>query len=80
MVKWPLLMAWSNFLLTGMKRTAWYHLDNSGLLLADRALSAAGCCFLGGWLGLLVRLTFHIPDVVDRLPYSTVIPSLTILS
>ena len=42
-VKWPFLMAWSNVFFTGIKRAAWYHLASSGLLLATRALSAAGC-------------------------------------
>ena len=42
-VKWPFLMDWSNVFFTGIKRAAWYHLASSGLLLATRALSAAGC-------------------------------------
>ena len=70
-------MAWSKIFLTGMKRAEWYHLASSGLLISARALSDAGCCLLGGWLGLLVRLTCHMHDVVDWLPSSTVSPSLT---
>ena len=72
-------MAWSKVFLTGINRAAWYHLDTSGLFLADRTLIDSGCCFRGGWLGLLVMLTCHIPDVVYQLTYSTVTPSLTTL-
>ena len=79
MVKWPFLMAWSTAFLTVLKRAAWYHLARSVLILSDKALSATGCFFLGGQLGLLVRLTCHMPDVVDRLPTSIFIPSLTTL-
>ena len=71
-VQGPFLMAWRKIFLTGINRAVWYHLDSSGLILAARALSAAGCCLLGGWLGLLVRLTCHMPDVVYRFPYGTV--------
>ena len=78
-VKWPFLMTWSKVLFTGLKRYAWYHLDRSVLLIAARALSAAGCCWLGGFVGLLVRLTCHMPDVDDLLPSSTISPSLTTL-
>ena len=56
---------------------AWYHLVRSGLLLAARALSAAGCFWLGGCSGFLVMLTFHMPDVFDRLTSNNVSPSLT---
>ena len=70
--KWLFLMAWSKFFFTGIKKYAWYHLDIYGLLLAARALSAAGCFCLGGTVGLLVRLTCHITDVDDLLPSSTV--------
>ena len=75
-VKWPFLMAWSKVFLTGLNRAAWYHLASSGLLLAARELSDYGCCFIGDWLGLVVRLTYHITDVVVRLTSSNVIPSL----
>ena len=78
-VKWQLLMAWSKVFFTGLKRDAGYQLARSGLLLDVRALCAAGCCWLGGLVGLLVRLTCHITDVDDLLPYSTVIPSLNTL-
>ena len=76
-VKWPFLMAWSKVLFNGLKRDAWYHLARSGLLLASRTLSAVGCCWLGGPVGLLVLLTCHMPDVVDLFPSSTVSPYLT---
>ena len=75
-VKWTFSMAWIEVLFTGLNRAEWYHLDSSGLLLASRALSAAGC-FLGGLVGLLVMLTCHMPDLYDLLPSSTVSPSLT---
>ena len=76
-VKWPFLMTWSKVLFTGLKRYAWYHLDRSVLLLAARSLSAAGCFWLGGFVGLLVRLTCPMPDVDDLLTSSTISPSLT---
>ena len=56
-VMWPFLMAWSKVLFPAINRAVWYHLDSPGLLLSIRALSAAGCCWLGGLVGLLVRLT-----------------------
>ena len=71
-VKWLFLMAWSKVLFTGLNRATWYHLASSGLIIAARALGAASCCWLGGPMGLLVRLTCHIPDVDDLLPSSTV--------
>ena len=77
--KWPFLMAWSKVLFTGIKMATWYHLDSSGLLLSVRALSSAGCFWLGGLVGLLVRLTYHMPDLDDLLTSSSVIPSLTTL-
>ena len=77
-VKWRFLMAWSNVFLIKLNRAVWYHLARSGLLISARALSAAGCCLLGGWVGLLVRSTYHMPDVVDLLPSSTVSPSFAI--
>ena len=78
-VKWMLLMAWSKVFLTGMESAMWYHLSRSGLLLAARPLSAAGCCSLGVWLGLLFMLTCHIPDVFDQFPSNNVRTSLTTL-
>ena len=75
-VKWLFLMAWSKVLFTGLKRTAWYQLDRSGLFPDARILSAAGCCWIGGIEGLLVRMTLHITDVDDLLTSSTVSPSL----
>ena len=68
-VKWTFLMAWSNVFLTGMKSVVWYHLSSSGLLLTSRSLSAIFPFWVGGWLVLLVRLTYHMPDVFDRLPF-----------
>ena len=62
-----------------INRAVWYYLDISGLFLAAMALSAAGCLWLGGLVGLLVRLTCHIPDVDDLFPSSTVSPSFTTL-
>ena len=56
MVKWPFLMDWSEVFFTGINRAAWYHLDRSGFLLSSKALSTAGCCWIGGLVGLLVRL------------------------
>ena len=79
MVKWPFLMAWSKVFFTGINRVAWYHVDSSGLLLTYRALSTSGCCWLGGLVGLLVRLTCHILGVNYMLPSSNVIPFLTTL-
>ena len=78
-VKLLFLMAWSKVFFTGINRAAWYHLASSVLLLAARALSAAGCFWIGGLVELLFRLTCHVSDVVDLLPSSTVIPSLTTL-
>ena len=76
-VKWPFLMAWSKVLWTGLNSVAWYHCDISGLLLTTRALSYAGCCCLGGWSGLMVRLICHMPDVFKRVPSNTVMPYFT---
>ena len=76
-VNWPFLMAWSKVFFIGINRAAWYHLDSSGLILADRALSDAGCCWICGLVGLLVRFTCHMPDVDDLFPSSTFILSLT---
>ena len=56
MAKWPFLMAWSKVFFNGLKRAVWYHLDSSGLILSARALSAAGCCWIGDLMGLMVRL------------------------
>ena len=79
MVNWLFLMAWSTVFFTGLKRAVWYHLDIAGLLPDARALSAAGCFWISFPVGLLVRLTCHIPDVDYLLPYSTVSPSFTTL-
>ena len=78
-VKWPFLMDWIKVFFTGINRSIWYHLDSSGLLLASRALSAVGFLWIGGLVGLLVRLTCHMPDVDDIFPSSTISPSLTTL-
>ena len=78
-VKWLFLMAWSKIFFTGIKRAAWYHLANSRLIISSRVLSDAGCWWLGVLVGLLVRLTCHMPDVDDLFPYSTVSPSVTTL-
>ena len=78
-LKWPFLMAWSNVFFTGIKRDAWYHLASYGLLLAARALSADGCFWIGGPMGLMARLNYHIPDVDELLPSTTVSPSFTTL-
>ena len=56
-IKWPFLMACSKVFLDGLKRSSWYHLASSGLLIVARSFSAAGCCLIGGWLGVMVRLT-----------------------
>ena len=57
----------------------WYHLASYDLILAARALSAAGYCCIGFPMGLLIRLTYHIPYLDDMLPSITVIPYLTTL-
>ena len=79
-VNCPFLMAWSKVFFTGLNSVTWYHLDSYVLLIDDSALSAYGCCLLGGWSELLVRLTCHMHDVFERLPSNTVSLSLTILS
>ena len=76
-VKWPFLIAWSNFFFTGLNIVAWYHLDRYILILAVRSLSSSGCFLLGRWSGLLVMLTCHMSDVFDQLPSNTVSPSFT---
>ena len=58
---------------------AWHHFPSSGLLLSDRELSTAICCWIGGWYGLLVRLTCHMHDVFDRVSSNTVSPYLNTL-
>ena len=57
----------------------WNHLASSDLLLAAIIFSADGCCCIGFTMGLLIRLTYHIPYLDDMLPSITVIPSLTTL-
>ena len=79
MYNWPFLMYWSKVLRKGINSVAWYHLTSYGFILAVRALSASGCCWLGVWSELLVSLTFHIPDVFDWVPSNTVILSLNTL-
>ena len=78
-VKWKFLMSWNKVLLNRLKSGVWYHLARYGLILAARALSAAGCCWFGGWSELMVRLKCHMTDVFDRLTYNTVILSFTTL-
>ena len=78
--KWTLLMYWSKVLRTGLNSVTWYHCDISGLVISDSLFSATGCCWLGRWSGLLVRLTCHMPDVFDRVHYHTVRPYFTTLS
>ena len=78
-VKWTFLMDWSKVFLTGLKSIAWYHLARSSLLLGAREFGAAGCCWIGGWLRFLVRLTCYMPDVFNRLTSNTCIPSYTTL-
>ena len=46
------------------------------MILAARALIATGFFWIGVIVGLLLRLTYHMTDVVDLLPYSTVSQSL----
>ena len=78
-VKWPFLMAWSKVFLNGLKSVVWCHLASSGLLLSAVAFSSGVSFFLGGRSGLLVRLTYHMPDVFYQLPSNIVIQSLTTL-
>ena len=78
-VKWTFLMDWIKVFFTMLNSSTWYHLFSFGLLLAVRSLIAADCCWLGVLVGLLVRLTCHIPYLDYLLTYSTVSPSLTIL-
>ena len=79
MYNWLFLMGCSKVLRKGINSVAWYHLTSYGFILAVRALSASGCCWLGVWSELLVSLTFHIPDVFDRVPSNTFILSLNTL-
>ena len=76
-VKWPFLMACIKVFLARLNRAAWYNLDRYDLLLSARVERSDSCCLLSGWLGLLVRLTCRMPDVVGRFPSSTVSSSLT---
>ena len=70
-------MAWSKFLLTGLKSAVWHHLAISGLILVAMALSDAGCCLLGGCSRLLVCLKCHMHDVFDHFTSNNVRPYLT---
>ena len=78
-VSFPFLVAWSTVFLIRLKSATCYHLASSGLLLSDRKLSTTICCWIGGWSGLLVRLTCHMHDVFDRLSSNTVSPYLNTL-
>ena len=62
---------------TGIKRVAWYHFDSYGFLLDFRPLIKEGIVELGWWHGILVRLTFKIPDVPERWTSSKVMSLLT---
>ena len=75
--KWPLFMAWSKVLRTGLNSVAWYHYASFGLILYARVLSDAGYFWNGGWYGFMIRLTFHMPDMFGRAPYNTVRPYFT---
>ena len=79
MEKCYFMVAWSKVFQTGRNSVALYHCDSYGLLLASRALGATGCCWLGGWFGLVVGLTLNIPDVFNMVPYNTVRPSFATL-
>ena len=79
MAKWPLLVAWSRFFRTGINSAAWYHCANSGLVISSRALSSFGLGGLGGWPGLLLRLTCHMPYLFELLPSNTVRSSFNML-
>ena len=46
------------------------------MIFSARALIATGFFWIGVIVGLLLRLTYHMTDVVDLLPYSTVSQSL----
>ena len=75
----PFSMAWSKVFLTGINNVARYHCTSSGLVLSVRELIAAGCLWLGGWSGVLVSLTFHMPGVFDQVLSNRVSPPLTTL-
>ena len=51
---------------------AWYHSDISGLFLSFRGLNADVIGDIGWCHGILVRLTYHMPDVPGKWTYSTV--------
>ena len=72
-------MAWRAVLFTGLNSGAWYRCDSSGLVLDIRVLGDAGSGWIGGWYGMLVRLTCNIHDVFDRYPSNTVRQSFTML-
>ena len=75
--KWPFLVTWSKFLQTGLNSVAWYHCASSGFFTDARSLSAACCFWIGEWYRFMVRLTYHMPDVIDQVPSNTVRPSFT---
>ena len=75
--KWNFFIDWSKILRKGLTSVVWYHCTSFGLILAVRELSDAGYFWLGGWSGLLVSLTCHMPDVFDQVNYNTVRPSFT---
>ena len=77
--KWPFFMDWIIFLWTGVNRVAWYHCSSSVLVIAQRALSAAGCFWLGRWSVFLVSLTCHILYMFYQVPFNTVKSSFTTL-
>ena len=66
--KWPFLMAWIMVLRIGPNSEAWYHYASSVLILSTKALSDAGCDWVGRWYGLVVKLTVHMHDVFYWLP------------
>ena len=72
-------MDWIIFLWTGVNRVAWYHCSSSVLVIAQRALSAAGCFWLGRWSVFLVSLTCHILYMFYQVPFNTVKSSFTTL-
>ena len=77
--KWTLFMDWSKVLRIGIKIVVCYHCASSGLVPASRASSDAGCGWIAGWYGFLVRPTCQIPDVFDLVSSNTVMPYFTTL-
>ena len=58
---------------------AWYYCSSSVLVISIRALSTPGHVWLDGWSSFLSKLTCHMPDVFEQVPYNTGRPSFTIL-